>query len=130
MVGNTKGSLCTNGAMMLCIKDKYSLQEVRHTSPGKCGLFCLPTPNFSFDSFICSKLRRFHVLLKFVRGRGKYEYRHSKKNTKPNYKIQPHLALQRDIYLESAFYTKKLHCPLFLKWHLVNLMEAELGQLP
>ena len=73
-----------------------------------------------FLSFLI-KIRWFHGSLKFLRGGGKYKYRHLKSLTKPKYKLPPDLVLKQDLFLESAFYNKKWLCPLVLKLHHGNL---------
>ena len=77
-----------------------------HTSPGKCGPFCHPIPNFSFDSFLCYQDKMIPCFVEIFRG-GKYEYRHSKSITKPKYKLPPDLGQKQDVFADSAFYNKK-----------------------
>ena len=50
------------------------------SSPGKCGPFGDPAPNFSFYSFICYKDK---IILLFVEiFKGEYEYQQIKKHYK------------------------------------------------
>ena len=78
------------------------------SSPGKCGPFCHPAPNFSFYSFICYKDKIIQFFVEIFKG--EYEYEQIKSIIKMKYKIEPDIALQQDIFLESEFYTKKLLC--------------------
>ena len=78
--------------------------KLRTLPQEKVDPFVIQHLTFLFILSFVTKIRWFHVLLNFFRG-GKYDYRHSKSITKPKDKIQPHLALQQYVFLESAFYS-------------------------
>ena len=75
------------------------------TSPGKCEFFCHPTTNFYFNFFNCYQDKMIPCFVEIFEW-GEYEYQHSKSITKPKHNIQPHLALQCNIFWKVNFITK------------------------